>query len=135
EKDRVRVMGHHWGIPFVDLVETPPDPQLASLLSPELAKRHRAVPVTKENGRLVVALADPLDIFAIDEIRQHTRHEIEAVIATEEDIQNTLRKLYRTDTAVSDTVKELMRDLGESEMLIREGTEEELSAEELREIA
>ncbi|MCS6919051.1 MAG: type II secretion system ATPase GspE [Fimbriimonadales bacterium] len=135
EKDRVRVMGQHWGIAFVDLVETPPDPQLTSILPPELAKRYRAVPVAKENGRLIVALADPLDIFAIDEIRQHTKHEIEAVIATEEDIHNALKRLYRTDSAVTDTVKELMRDLGESEMLVHEGAEEELSAEELREIA
>lgn len=135
EKDRVRVMGHHWGVPFVDLVETPPDPQLASMLTPEMAKRYRAVPVAKENGRLLVAMADPLDIFAIDEIRQHTKHEIEAAIATEEDIQTALKRLYRTDTAVSDTVKELMRDLGESEMLLHDNSEEELSAEELREIA
>ncbi|MDW8105850.1 MAG: type II secretion system ATPase GspE [Armatimonadota bacterium] len=135
EKDRVRILGQHWGIPFVDLAETPPDPHLSALLPYELAKRHRAVPVAQQNGKLVVALADPLDIFAIDEIRQHTKHEIEAVIATEEDIQNALKRLYRTDTAVSDTVKELIRDLGESEMLVREGAEEELSAEELREIA
>ncbi|MGQ9901980.1 MAG: type II secretion system ATPase GspE [Fimbriimonadales bacterium] len=135
EKDRVRVMGHHWGVPFVDLVETPPDPQLASMLTPEMAKRYRAVPVAKENGRLLVAMADPLDIFAIDEIRQHTKHEIEAAIATEEDIQTALKRLYRTDTAVSDTVKELMRDLGESEMLLHDNSDEELSAEELREIA
>jgi type IV pilus assembly protein PilB len=135
EKDRVRVMGHHWGVPFVDLVETPPDPQLASMLPAEMAKRYRAVSVAKENGRLLIAMADPLDIFAIDEIRQHTKHEIEAAIATEEDIQNALKRLYRTDSAVTDTVKELMRDLGESEMLLHDSTEEELSAEELREIA
>jgi type IV pilus assembly protein PilB len=135
EKDRVRVMGQHWGVPFVDLVDTPPDPQLASMLTPELARRYRAVPVAKENGRLLVAMADPLDIFAIDEIRQHTKHEIEAAIATEEDIQNALKRLYRTDSAVSDTVKELMRDLGESEMLLHDNAEDELSAEELREIA
>jgi type IV pilus assembly protein PilB len=135
EKDRVRVMGQHWGVPFVDLVETPPDPHLASMLTPEMAKRYRAVIVAKENGRLLVAMADPLDIFAIDEIRQHTKHEIEAAIATEEDIQTALKRLYRTDTAVSDTVKELMRDLGESEMLLHDNADEELSAEELREIA
>jgi type IV pilus assembly protein PilB len=135
EKDRVRVMGQHWGVPFVDLVETPSDPHLASMLTPEMAKRYRAVIVAKENGRLLVAMADPLDIFAIDEIRQHTKHEIEAAIATEEDIQTALKRLYRTDSAVSDTVKELMRDLGESEMLLHDNADEELSAEELREIA
>jgi Type II secretory pathway, ATPase PulE/Tfp pilus assembly pathway, ATPase PilB len=100
-----------------------------------MARRYRAVPVAKENGRLLVAMADPLDIFAIDEIRQHTKHEIEAAIATEEDIQNALKRLYRTDSAVTDTVKELMRDLGESEMLLHDDAGEELSAEELREIA
>lgn len=135
EKDRVRVMGMHWGVPFVDLNETPPDPELVSLIPVELAKRYRAVPVTRENGKLTVALADPLDIFAIDDLAQHTKLEIEAVIATEEDIQQTIRRLYRTTEAVNETVKELIRDLGESSLEVKSSQEEELSAEELRDLA
>ncbi|MCS7066224.1 MAG: hypothetical protein NZL85_08120, partial [Fimbriimonadales bacterium] len=116
EKDRVRILGQHWGIQFVDLVETPPDPSLASLIPADMAKRYRAVPVAQQNGKLTVALADPLDIFAIDEIRQHTKQEIEAVIATEDDIQNALRSLYRASAAVSEAVQELMRDMGEAQV-------------------
>lgn len=135
EKDRVRILGQHWGIHFVDLVETPPDPALASLIPADMAKRYRAVPVAQHNGKLTVALADPLDIFAIDEIRQHTKQEIEAVIATEDDIQNALRNLYRTSAAVTEAVQELMRDMGEAQIQTASSEEEELSAEELREIA
>jgi type IV pilus assembly protein PilB len=135
EKDRVRILGQHWGIPFVDLVETPPDPSLASLLSADIARRYRAVPVAQQNGKLTVALADPLDIFAIDEIRQHTKKEIEAVITTEEDIQNAIRNLYRSSAAVSEAVQELMRDMGEAYIQTTTQEEEDLSAEELREIA
>ncbi len=135
EKDRVRILGQHWGIHFVDLVETPPDPALASLIPADMAKRYRAVPVAQRDGKLTVALADPLDIFAIDEIRQHTKKEIEAVIATEDDIQNALRSLYRTSAAVSEAVQELMRDMGEAQIETSSQEEEELSADELREIA
>ncbi len=135
EKDRVRILGQHWGIPFIDLVETPPDPKLSSVLPADLAKRYRAVPVMQQNGKLTVALADPLDIFAIDEIRQHTKLEIEAVVATEDDIQNALRQLYRMSAAVSETVQELMRDIGEAQIQTLASEEEDLSAEELREIA
>jgi type IV pilus assembly protein PilB len=135
EKDRVRVLGQHWGIHFVDLVETPPDATLASLIPADMAKRYRAVPIAQQNGKLIVALADPLDIFAIDEIRQHTRLEIEAVIATEDDIQNAIRTLYRTSAAVSEAVQELMRDMGAAQVETLTPDEEELSAEELREIA
>ncbi len=135
EKDRVRILGQHWGIPFIDLVETPPDPRLSSVIPADMAKRYRAVPVMQQNGKLTVALADPLDIFAIDEIRQHTKLEIEAVIATEDDIQNALRQLYRVSAAVSETVQELMRDMGEAQIQTLASEEEDLSAEELREIA
>jgi type IV pilus assembly protein PilB len=135
EKDRVRVLGQHWGIHFVDLVETPPDATLTSLIPADMAKRYRAVPIAQQNGKLIVALADPLDIFAIDEIRQHTRLEIEAVIATEDDIQNAIRTLYRTSAAVSEAVQELMRDMGAAQVETLTPDEEELSAEELREIA
>jgi type IV pilus assembly protein PilB len=135
EKDRVRILGQHWGIHFVDLVETPPDATLTSLIPADMAKRYRAVPIAQQNGKLIVALADPLDIFAIDEIRQHTRLEIEAVIATEDDIQNAIRTLYRTNAAVSEAVQELMRDMGAAQVETLTPDEEELSAEELREIA
>jgi type IV pilus assembly protein PilB len=135
EKDRIRILGQHWGIHFVDLVETPPDATLTHLIPADMAKRYRAIPVAQQNGKLIVALADPLDIFAIDEIRQHTRLEIEAVIATEDDIQNALRTLYRTSAAVTEAVQELMRDMGGSSDLSELSDEEDLSAEELREIA
>ncbi len=135
EKDRVRVMGHHWGVPFIDLAESPPKPEIAQLIPAELAKRYHAIPVAQENGKLMVAMADPLDIFAIDEIRQHTQKEIEVLIATEEDIRNAIRQIYRDNGAVDDTVKALMRDLGESAIQVAQGEEEDLSAEELRDIA
>lgn len=137
EKDRVRVMGLLWNAPFLDLNDTPPDPALAELIPVELAKRHRAVPVCRENGKLTVAMVDPLDIFAIDEITNYTKLDIEACIATEEDVQNAIRKLYKdkANQVVNETVRELLQDLAGSDIDISTTSEEELSAEALRDLA
>ncbi|MER3401919.1 MAG: type II secretion system protein GspE [Armatimonadota bacterium] len=137
EKDRVRVMGLLWGAPFLDLNETSPDPTLAELVPVDLAKRYRAVPVQRENGKLVIAMVDPLDIFAIDELANHTQLDIEVGIATEEDLQNAIRKLYKdkANQVVHETVRELLADLGGSDLSIHSNTEEELSAEDLRDLA
>lgn len=137
EKDRVRVMGLLWGAPFLDLNETSPDPTLAELIPVDLAKRYRAVPVQRENGKLVIAMVDPLDIFAIDELASHTQLDIEVGIATEEDIQNAIRKLYKdkANQVVHETVRELLADLGGSDLSIHSNAEEELSAEDLRNLA
>lgn len=137
EKDRVRIMGQMWGAPFIDLNETPPDDALAKLIPVELAKRHRTVPVSRENGKLVVAMVDPLDIFAIDELASHTKLDIEACIATEEDVQSAIQKIYKdkTNQVVHETVRELLHDLGVDDLSFNASSEEELSVEALRDLA
>lgn len=134
DRDRVRALGMNWGVPFIDLSDSRPDPEVVQLLPPEVARRHKAVPVMRENGRLTVALANPLDIFAIDDIRMQTGLEIEALIATEEDILNAQRQFYRLDANVNQAVQDVMREMTGAEVAVEQIPEEDLSAEELREM-
>ena len=66
-------------------------------------------------------MKNPLDIFAIDEIRLITGKEVEAVIATEEDIINAISANYRTEVNVTEAVADVMRDLDEATITLTEG--------------
>ncbi len=90
ERDRVRCLGKVWGVGYRDLRDLEPTAEILSLISPQVAKRFKAIPLEIANEKLVVAMANPLDIFIIDEIRLITSKEIEPVIAVEEDLYQAL---------------------------------------------
>ena len=83
------------------------DPALGRLIDEKSARRYQAVPVRMDaDGRLVVAMADPSNVFAIDDLRILTRHEIRPALASAEEIQTLLGQTSRIDAVVADLVQE-----------------------------
>ncbi|MCC6483834.1 MAG: type II secretion system ATPase GspE [Armatimonadetes bacterium] len=133
ERDRVRCLGDQWGVKFVDLADYPLDTDAVKSLAQSIARRYKVVPLARENGKLTLAMKNPLDIFAIDEIRLITGAEIEPVIATEEDVVQALNRAYRSETEVSAVVSDVIRDISSDLVDITEHEkEEEESIEQLR---
>ncbi|HRI42836.1 MAG TPA: GspE/PulE family protein [Fimbriimonadaceae bacterium] len=133
ERDRVRCLGKVWGIPFVDIVDRVPSPDALHLLSPQIAKRFKAIPLDIQDRRLLVAMANPLDVFVVDELRMSTGYEIEPMIAVEEDLLASLAAHYKVDVNVNDALAGVMKDFdGDLDLTSKE--EEELSEAELREM-
>ena len=86
-----RAMATRMGVGFFTLADGV-DPAVARLIDEKTARRYQAVPVRMEGeGRLVVAMADPSNVFAIDDLRILTRHEIRPVLARPEEIQLAAR--------------------------------------------
>lgn len=83
-----------WQIPAVDPSEFELKPEILSLIPVEMARRHLAVPIDIIRGRLVVALPDPTDKDAIDDLERAGGMPISAVVATRPSIRAALRKLY-----------------------------------------
>src|SRR4051794_12855669 len=54
ERDRVRCLGKVWSIPFVDVAEKVPPPDVLQLITPQIAKRFKAIPLERRNGKLVI---------------------------------------------------------------------------------
>src|SRR5687768_9888831 len=130
ERDRVRCLGKVWGIHFIDVNEQGPQAEAIQLLSPQLAKRFKTLPIEIKDGKLVVAMANPLDIFVIDELRLSTGLEIEAMIAVEEDINAALSTHYKIDVNVNDALAGVMKDF-DGQVEITAIDDEELSEAEL----
>ncbi|WP_053364236.1 ATPase, T2SS/T4P/T4SS family [Bacillus sp. FJAT-27251] len=97
EQQLIEVLEAQLGIPHISLYNYPFEVNLFSLVPREVAARNLVVPLRKEAEKLVVAMADPMDFFAIDDLRLSTGFQIEAVIATKDDIIRAINKYYSVD--------------------------------------
>jgi type IV pilus assembly protein PilB len=123
-------LAEQWGLRFTDLSDTVVDSEVARLIPSYLARRHGVVAIGREKNRLVVAMSDPLNVVAIDDIRLLTGLEVEVVIASGADINRTQSLVY----GGGGDIDELMtRAPGTSDPEITDGDHvEEANIENLR---
>ncbi|MDO8587692.1 MAG: type II secretion system ATPase GspE [Armatimonadota bacterium] len=139
EKDRVRCLGEQWGVPFADLTDYQFEPDVLKLVSQEVARKLKIMPMSRKNGKLTVAMRNPLDIFAIDEIRLMTGIDVEPVVVTEEDLIHAINRAYRTESSINQVVKAVMDDIEGGDIDFTVGGEDteddDISIEQLRELS
>ena len=105
EAELVRTLARQVGLEFVDLSDRAIDGSVASLVSESLARRYQAIPIGWEDGKLVVAMADPSNVFAVDDIRALAGAEIHTVVATASQIIETIEQFYRSDGEVDEIMQ------------------------------
>ncbi|MFO7818818.1 MAG: ATPase, T2SS/T4P/T4SS family [Halanaerobacter sp.] len=106
EEDVVEALEFQLGIPQVDLSDLIIDPETVKEISQLMAEKHEAIPIEKKNNTLTVAMADPLDVMAIDDIRLKTGYEIDPVIALESEINKALKQYFGNEDLVNEFVKD-----------------------------
>ncbi len=94
EQQLIEVLEFQLGIPHISLNQIPIDPELLHLVPAELAKRAQLIPIRREKNKLFIAMADPMDYFAIEEVRMATGCQIETTIAAKDDLYRTITKYY-----------------------------------------
>jgi type IV pilus assembly protein PilB len=97
EHQLIEVLEVQLGIPHISLYGYPFETNLFTLISKEQALRNLLIPIKKDGDKLFVAMADPMDFFAIDDLRLATGFQIEAVLATKDDIVRSINKYYDID--------------------------------------
>jgi type IV pilus assembly protein PilB len=114
ETDLVRTLAKQVGLEFVDLSERTIDPSVAGLIPENLARKYQALPITwDEAGRLVVAMGDPSNVFAVDDIRALTGADIFTVVATAGQLADAIDRLHRLDGEVDTMAQEAADELGD----------------------
>lgn len=98
----IEVLSEQMGIPFVRLDRTVIDNDVIKFITKDMATKYSVIPLFKVENVLNVAMADPLDIFVIDEIEFQTGLEVSQSIATEEDIRDAINKYYGEDKKEND---------------------------------
>ncbi|HYZ46835.1 MAG TPA: ATPase, T2SS/T4P/T4SS family, partial [Actinomycetota bacterium] len=106
EAGLVAVLADQLGLEFVDLGETHLDQSAIALVPEAVARRHNCIPIGFDGDRLVVAMADPANVLAVDDIRAMTKREVKTVVATKADVLTTINRQYRIDRAAETLVEE-----------------------------
>ncbi len=86
-----------YGVPSMDLDETEIDPEVALLIPHEVVQKHNVMPVSRAGSTLILATADPSNIFALDDIKFLTGYNIQPVVASEEAIRRSIESNYEQD--------------------------------------
>lgn len=81
-----------FGIPLLDLDSVEPDPAVVSLVKDKLIRRHQTLPLFRRGKRLFVAIADPTNLEALDEIKFHTGYGIEPILVEEGKLQRAIER-------------------------------------------
>ena len=101
-----RATAERFGLDHVDLTIYKPDLSAVNLLNVQAARRYNAVPVGfHTNGHLLVAMADPSNVLAIDDLKLMTGYEIRPTVASQEDIAGLIVKMNRLDDAVAEATE------------------------------
>ncbi len=81
EHDLASFLSKHYGVPSIDLAEFDVDPAVIALIPEEVAQKYQLVPINRAGATLIVAMSDPSNIFAIDDIKFMTGFNVEVVVA------------------------------------------------------
>ena len=90
ERDVLRAHAEQLGIPFLELDQTSVDEDVAKAIPQSVVQRYNAIPIRRSGNRLTVAMSDPSNVFALDDMRLITGYEIDPILATVEDISALL---------------------------------------------
>ncbi len=91
-------------VSFVDLDHVEIDPEVGKLIPEAMARRYSAVCIGKKERKITLAMADPVDVFALDDVRIRTNFDVEPVLADPASIENAINVVYGEDTSWRDIV-------------------------------
>ncbi|MGH2701941.1 MAG: GspE/PulE family protein [Actinomycetota bacterium] len=102
----VAILAEQLGLEFMDLAEASLDASAVALVPEATARRHSCIPVRLEDDRLIVAMADPANVVAVDDIRALTKRDVRTVVSTKADVLGAINRYYRLDSAAESLAEE-----------------------------
>ncbi|MDY6796781.1 MAG: type IV-A pilus assembly ATPase PilB [Actinomycetota bacterium] len=105
------ILARQIGLKYVDLANYDVDISASSLVDAEVARRYNLIPVGFDGDKLMVAMADPTNVFALDDVRIMTGMQIEPMVATKEDITSAINRYCRTEADMDISVDEVAGEI------------------------
>ena len=106
------------GLPFVDLADYPIDQSAVSLVPVALLRRHEVLPIGRDGDRLLLAMADPRDVLALDDIRAAVKMQARPVVAERSDLLAALDRFVRSDSELSELTVAMVEETTSSSDLV-----------------
>jgi type IV pilus assembly protein PilB len=134
DEEVTNFLSRQYGLPAINLQYFEIDPTVIKLVPEETAKRYQILPLSRVGAALTIAMADPTNVFAIDDIKFMTGFNIEPVVASEPAIAEAILKAYG-DSGPEENVDELLAAMGDDADVELQADQEEIDLSELEKSA
>ncbi len=121
DKELTSLLSAELEIPFLNLNKYKIDPEIVRLIPEKMARKHQIVPVSRMGSTLTLAMVDPFNIIAVDDIGILTKSKIDCVLATEKDVFDALDKVYASE---GESMKEIASQLGGEDLEVVKSTDD-----------
>src|SRR5438067_232700 len=135
DDDITGVLSRQYGVPSINLKFYEIDPNVIKLIPQDTALRYQVIPLSRVGSVLTIAMTDPTNVFAMDDIKFMTGFNVEPVVASESAIGEAITRFYGGSDADSEELSKMMKDLVEDEELELAAEEAELDAASLEKAA
>ncbi|MDD5270285.1 MAG: ATPase, T2SS/T4P/T4SS family, partial [Candidatus Omnitrophica bacterium] len=122
ENELLSVFSQEFGITPINLSKYKIEKEIISLVPEKVARLYHLIPVSKIGNRMTVAMSDPLNIFALDDLKILTRYEIDPVLATDKDIKEAIAAYYGEETL---SINKIVQDVGSDDVEVMSSNEDE----------
>lgn len=113
EDDLTHALSTGLGMPPIDIARLKIDPAVVKTIPQEVAVKYQIMPISRMGDNLTLAMADPMNIFAIDNVKALTGLNIVPIIGRSAQIQQTIEKYYTTDS--SETLQKIIKDIKDAD--------------------
>jgi type IV pilus assembly protein PilB len=104
----MKVLQAQLGTPLIDLNEEPAEEQAINLIKEQMARKYMALPIHIENRSLIVAMADPLNVAALEDLRFHSGMFIKPVLALPSQIAEAIERYYHIDQSMNEVISNIV---------------------------
>ncbi len=127
ESQFASALAEKMGLPFVELTDYPVDRVAVSLVPAAVCRRYNVLPLAVTENRLVLAMADPTNVFALDDVRAAARMAVSPVIAERADLAAATDRYHRADGELSDLTSAIEEDSApaEADLSLGDGIEDD----------
>src|SRR3954452_12520321 len=136
DEDVTNFLSRQYGVPAINLSYFEIDPAVVKLIPFETAKRYQILPLSRVGASLTIAMVDPTNVFAMDDIKFMTGFNIEPVVASESSILAGIDKAYNnTKEEDLEAVMQSMSEMGDEDVELNDQSQQELGLSELEKAA
>jgi type IV pilus assembly protein PilB len=113
DDDLVEFLSQRYGVPAINLSEVEIDETIIKIIPPDVSRKYTILPVSKAGARLTIAMVDPTNVFAMDDIKFMTGYNVEPVVASEAALREAIDKYYGSTHSIE--LKKVMEDITDTD--------------------
>jgi len=133
ENELTSFLSKQYGVPSINLADFDVPPEVLKLIPKEVVTRHQVVPINKTSNTLMIAMSDPSNVYAIDDIKFVTKCNIDVVVASEQAIVEAIEKYYTSEVSFDEVMMDF--DVEDEELDFADDVEEDINVLDLEKSA